>query len=452
MNLVRYISGLLLATGMVFLSRGSLCAQEAAADPVYVDSMTVMVFFPASKGETLDRAFLDNDRSLQSLREHLSDAFSRELEIAHVRLRAGASPEGTVEFNRMISDRRAATGRRFFVERMDLKPSEVEVESVGEDWTGLREALLASAFPWRDEVLPIVLDSLSSDRKERLKALEGGRVWERLNAELFPRLRAVRCDVWFVPAKVREVVTERTEVVTEVVTEVRTETRTDTVYVDRVKVDTVYVEREVPVAVEASGKGRRKSVFDVSDRRMLFAVRTNVLAVPFTNVGVEVPLGRHFSVGADWYSPWIWREEHSKDIDTRGWCFEFQALDGELRYWFGSRRAQENQRLLGHSVGFYAAAGHYDFEWDWTGHQGEFANVGVDWLYACPVFGGRAHLEFELGVGYIYSRAVPYDCFRQGDRCFRRPGLSQIVRWFGPTRAQVSLVVPVYVKRKGGAR
>ena len=70
-------------------------------------------------------------------------------------------------------------------------------------------------------------------------------------------------------------------------------------------------------------------------------------------------------------------------------------------------------------------------------------------MYACPIFGGRMHLEFELGLGYIQSPATPYDTFEPGGKAYRQGGVTKNVRWFGPTRAGVSLVVPIYVKKGG---
>jgi hypothetical protein len=55
-------------------------------------------------------------------------------------------------------------------------------------------------------------------------------------------------------------------------------------------------------------------------------------------------------------------------------------------------------------------------------------------------------------MGYIYSDAQPYDCFVAGEKCYRRKGVTKTVRWFGPTRAQVSLVLPIYVNNKKGGK
>lgn len=184
---------------------------------------------------------------------------------------------------------------------------------------------------------------------------------------------------------------------------------------------------------------------------VLIALRTNALAVPLANIGAELSVSSRFSVGADLYYPWIWRRRQGDCVDYKGWCFQMMALDLEGRYWLGSDKKENlplERRLLGHSVGMYAAAGYYDFQRNYSGHQGEFVVVGVDYLYACPVFGGRLHLEFEIGVGYIYSASRPYDCFEPGGKCFAQKGVRKYFRWWGPTRAQVSVVVPIRIGGK----
>ena len=196
--------------------------------------------------------------------------------------------------------------------------------------------------------------------------------------------------------------------------------------------DTVYVEYD--------RKRDRKFSSYVKDKKFLFAIRTNVLAVPLINIGMEFPFGNHWSVGFDYYYPFIKRNTLHKD------CFEFIGYDLDVRYYLGSDRHPSESRLLGHSFGIYGAGGHYDFERDWSGHQGTFFNIGFDWKYSWPVFHGRMHMEIELGLGLIYSDAQPYDVFIPYGDCFRRPEERKIIRWYGPTRAQFNIVVPIYRK------
>ena len=46
------------------------------------------------------------------------------------------------------------------------------------------------------------------------------------------------------------------------------------------------------------------------ERQMILAGRTNLL-VPGLNFGVEIPVGRHFSIGADYWYPW-WLAKSNK--------------------------------------------------------------------------------------------------------------------------------------------
>ena len=173
------------------------------------------------------------------------------------------------------------------------------------------------------------------------------------------------------------------------------------------------------------------------------AARTNLL-VPGFNFGVEVPIGNRWSVGADYYYPWLSRRADHKD------CFQLLGLGFEGRYWFGKNRTASD-RLRGHSIGLSAYSGYYDVERSFVGHQGEFAAVCLDYLYAMPIFNDKVNLEFNIGAGYLYSYARPYEVFEPGGKAFKE-GFIKNVHWFGPLKAGVSLVVPIRVKGGGAGK
>lgn len=59
---------------------------------------------------------------------------------------------------------------------------------------------------------------------------------------------------------------------------------------------------------------------------MILAGRTNLLA-PGLDFGVEIPIGRHVSIGADYWYPW-WLAKNNKYCgEMLGWF-----IDG--KYWF----------------------------------------------------------------------------------------------------------------------
>ena len=179
------------------------------------------------------------------------------------------------------------------------------------------------------------------------------------------------------------------------------------------------------------------------ERTVVVAPRTNLL-LPLLNVGLEVPIGNRWSVGADWYYPWLFRKADHKN------CFQIDGLSLEGRLWLGARHkaGAENRkhRLRGHSIGLFAMAGRYDLERNYEGHQGEYVLGGVDYLFAMPVCRGHLHLEFALGVGYFYSRATHYEVNPDDRRGYRDKDYRKIFQYFGPLKANVTLVVPL--KRK----
>ena len=178
---------------------------------------------------------------------------------------------------------------------------------------------------------------------------------------------------------------------------------------------------------------------DSARTNRLILLRTNVLAVPFANVGIETCITPQISVGANWYYPWIWRNKIHKD------CFEILALDLESKYWFRKPEDEAN-RMLGPAAGLYCAAGYYDFERNYSGHQGWFLNVGADYTHAFRFRNSGTRLELEFGLGFIWSPAQPYDCFEPEGKCYRRKGVTRQVRWFGPTRIGVSFSTPLFQK------
>ena len=182
---------------------------------------------------------------------------------------------------------------------------------------------------------------------------------------------------------------------------------------------------------------------------VVVAPRTNLL-LPLLNVGVEVPLGNRWSVAADWYYPWLFRNNEHK------YCYQALGLSLEGRVWFGRnhRPGAENRknRLLGHSVGAFVMSGKYDLERNYSGHQGEYVMGGVDYLFAMPVFKRKMHMEFSLGVGYFFSRATAYDVFEPGGRGYRDKNIRKRITYFGPLKAGVTLVWPIKTKKNTDRR
>ena len=394
------------------------------------DTLELRVFFKQGS-PVLDTTYRENAANIVQFRDNLNTLLAdTSVFVRSVIISSSASPEGRGASNAKLARNRAESLDRFLTNKMMMDPSLFRYDIIGEDWQGLGDRVEKLDFPWKDDALAIIrsVDKGRVDtdnHKQVLKGIDNGRAWKYMEEHIFPELRYSH------------------GVVTCIISRPVRETVIDTVYIDRQELirDTVIVNQG----------GKAKKQFSTENKKFLFALRTNFLAIPLANFGIEVPIGEHFSLGADYYYPWIWRPRHGEGVDHRGWCAELLALDIEARYWFKNKRKTPEQRLLGHSLGLYATAGYYDIEKDFLGHHGEFANVGIDYLYAAPICGGRMHMEFELGVGYIYSVAQPYDVFEVGGKAFRQRGVKKNISFFGPTRAMISLVVPIYSKNRQAA-
>lgn len=373
------------------------------------DTVAFSVYFHFDSSQ-IDTAYMDNGKTLDSVLVLLSKPYFKDT----LTITAAASPDGKSGYNRILSRRRAESLRNFFMEAMPgLSPDQLQIDAVGEDWAGLKSLVQNDPrFPQRDIVLEIIDSEYRDDTKEMaLRAIPGMFGYLVKN-----HLYYLRSATFSVPL--------------------------------RPPFDSVPALPTLPPDVRIPAGVGSIAPYNPPppvSRKMVMALRTNLL-VPAMNVGVEVPVGNSWSVAADYYFPWIWPPKQNR------WCVELLGWSLEGRYWFGRDRTAED-RLSGHSVGLYAGGGYYDFEKDWKGVQGEYMNVGVDYLYALPV-GRKKNLRFEftLGVGYIRSWVRPYEVKQEyGDLI--KDTQEKRVNWFGPTKLAVSFVVPIYVKdKKGGAR
>ena len=100
-------------------------------------------------------------------------------------------------------------------------------------------------------------------------------------------------------------------------------------------------------------------------------------------------------------------------------------------------------------MGVYGGAGYYDYQLMEDGIQGEFVDFGVDYTFALPVAKGKLRMEFNIGVGMIRSWYRPYYMSSDYVDLIKEPGiLYNSTNFIGPTRAGISLVVPIRVQTK----
>lgn len=206
---------------------------------------SVSINFRQSKWN-LDRAVGANAAALDSIDRRLSTVLNDSVyRLRSVRVFGGASPEGPVEFNKFLSEQRAATLFRWFDEHNPLDSAiEKEFTYFGRDWQGvLRLARQDPNLPYRDETLAL-LAAIASEKErlgaepprslQRIKALRGGEPYRYLYRNIFPAVRASKVIINYD----RTVAPESMRAVTE------TRMKRDTVRIERVIVvrDTIYID------------------------------------------------------------------------------------------------------------------------------------------------------------------------------------------------------------------
>ncbi|WP_276881576.1 DUF3575 domain-containing protein [Bacteroides heparinolyticus] len=408
---------------------------------------SVRVYFRQGDSR-LDPYFRENGARVRAFTERfrtlLRDPSRR---ILGLRVTAGASPEGSTELNRRLSERRAGAIRLLVSGYFPYELGWLSTVPKGIDWEGLERLVLSDEYmPYRHEVLDILCHTpewitqggvVTDGRKRRLGMLGGGYAWRYMEGRFFPELRASTLHVWYE--------SDRQPAVSR-----------DTLYIslparepERQR-DTVYV--PVPAggntAVNNSFYGTAPAAQDgplpAARKPFYMAVKTNLLydAVVVPNLGLEFYLGRGWSVAGNWMYTWL-------KNDNRYRYHRIYGGDLEVRRWLSYGR----KPLTGHHMGIYGLLLTYDLEWGGKGYLGDRWSYGggISYGYSAPV-GRRLNLDFTLGIGYLggeYFEYVP----REGHYLWQA---TKKRRWFGPTKAEVSLVWLLghdnVNKKKGGKR
>ena len=361
--------------------------------------------------------YANNRASRQLLLTTIKQLATDTTAVRTIFIEGSASPIGSDKYNKALALRRADVLKGIVSKFEGGDKIRIYTSSRGEDW-----ATFASYIRHRyrrsnrQAVLDIVESNLTNIEKERkLIALDNGKSWRLLVGR------------YMAPA--------RNAVVVHIL-------QGEPVLTSTYNPSFEYAVKQAaePVLTFERPVVQTAVVAQEPTRYPVLAFRSNLL-VPALNVGMEVPIGNHNSIGIDYYYPWAWPKAENKN------CFELLGWNLEWRYWFGRNRTKYD-RLQGHSLGVYGSIGYYDFEYNFSGHQGEFANVGIDYTFAKAVGKKKSvHFEFSIGIGCIYSQARKYSVIEANSPLISDK-ITKNVLFVGPTKANISLVVPIFKKVK----
>ena len=372
--------------------------------------------------------FQDNAKTIATMRQDIEATLQMDGSVPDsLLILSTASPDGGYEFNKRLARNRAASTEKLLLEMFpQFKDAHIKVEYLEEDWDGLRQVLRAHPeFPQREEMMAVIEDDNDLQSKEyRLRALKQG--WRYLVRNYIHALRNSSITL----------------------TVVMTADNKDDEYVveevERPKMEALQSIQPDPVRFEANlVENLMRRPLEVKFTKTILAARTNLL-IPGLNFGVEVPIGMNWSIGLDYYYPWAVSAENK-------WCGEMLGWFIDGKYWITGDKYKwdVNSKLKGHAVGLYAGLGYYDYQKITNGVQGEYVDFGVDYTFALPVAQDKLRLEFNLGVGFIYTLYRPYYPSSDFEDLIKEPGVKyRTTNFIGPTRASVSLVYPITVPTK----
>lgn len=379
--------------------------------------------------------------------------FGSHLKLRKLYIRGAASPEGPYENNRRLGIGRAKSlynliGGDLQKAYGDNQPLKTDAQTITEDYGYLIDLMRDEQDPDYEEVRDM-FEAVKHDEpamKQRLQKAQGGKLWKRLYAQYFERLRTARIVL--------------------LVSRTRPELPDPSVEsAPFVLGPSIFADSYIPLSVHYQAPEM------VYTRRHLLALRTNLLHdgfympqfgwAPSINAQLEYyPLGGHYTYNA----AFTWSNH-------RHWSSQefFQVRDAQLelrRYFRGGGE------FLGAYLGAYAQGSVYGIGLSKTkGWEGEGGGAGLAVGYVLPLNKrGNWRLEFMAALGayltrydpYVYGNPVTGD--EDGDYYYDYLGSATAFKkrnhqflWFGPTNLGIQLTYDILYRKprrmqKGDAR
>ena len=155
------------------------------------------IIFKVSKIE-IDSSVFNNEVTFGKILEAVDKIHGNPLyKIEKLHIAGYASPEGPQKFNTWLGINRAKALVDYIIShrpQYGLTKDNFEIHNGQENWEGLRRVVGQSDLQDKDEIIRIIDDKglSSSAKKAKIKALDSGKVWEKMLKEIYPHLRSAR--------------------------------------------------------------------------------------------------------------------------------------------------------------------------------------------------------------------------------------------------------------------
>jgi len=361
------------------------------------------------------------------------------MQLRQVYVKGAASPEGSYQNNVRLSRERT----RRLIELLSSELGQpvdashpIEAKSITEDYDLLVKMMREAGDADYDRVSRLWRDCNGDDAccKQRLMALDGGRVWRRLLHSYFPALRQARVILWFA-CKPKPAVKPQTE---QIMPPVQLPPTPTTAVVARV---------EQPVKYE---------------RRHLIAARTNLLHdflyVPqfgWAN-GVNIQLEYYPKRGHLTYNAGFTFTNHRHWTEYK--FFQIRDLQLELRRYFKGGGKFIGPYMSVYLEGIKFGIG-FNREKGWEG-EGGGGGLSAGWTFKL-IRNGHLRMELSASFGMLYIRHDPYIYnhpfvgYDDGLYYYDYYGNARDFKernhqwtWFGPTNAGIHITYDIVYRKK----
>ncbi|RHE92960.1 MULTISPECIES: DUF3868 domain-containing protein [Bacteroides] len=143
--------------------------------------------------------YMNNPQELAKIRAMIDDLKSdANVKVKRLDIIGYASPEGTLEANRRLSEGRAMALRNYLAARYDFPRDQYYIIFGGENWDGLVKALDTFEMDYKEEVLDIITNiPIEKGREAKLMQLHAGVPYRFMLEHIFPGLRVAICRVGY---------------------------------------------------------------------------------------------------------------------------------------------------------------------------------------------------------------------------------------------------------------
>ena len=324
----------------------------------------------------------------------------RNAQIARMEIVGTASPEGSRQHNKWLSEKRNQALVDTISTLLEL-PKDIKSEIVIEDYAELMRMLEENNDPYFKTIKPVYDRYKNNEEqlKRSLRYLDKGRVWRYILNKYYPDLRTakVKLYVHFPAYK------SQAEIDAEALKKAQEEE-------ERMKTAQVF---EAPQDSTAEEVMTVDSTVVERERVHILSLKTNLLhdafwmpnygMAPAVNIHAEYyPLNGHYTYNAAFMFPYYHRWSHHK-------FFQIRDYELSVRRYFKPAK-DDNAEYLGWYVGAYGHFAKYGIGLNKEkGWQGEGGGAGLEVGYVINISRNkRWRLEFSAGLGYFYTRFDPY--------------------------------------------